>query len=126
MNLHAVAGPIVASVNPWIAVSIKRSTGSTTQANGKRVSTYADPVSARAQMQPLQFTDLQQVAGINITGERQIFIVDGVLSAVSRVDGGGGDLISCPDGSVWLVVMLSEGWSRTAGWTRAIATRQTT
>jgi hypothetical protein len=41
-----------------------------------------------------------------------------------RVTNQGGDLITFPDGSVWLVVMILEAFSQTAGWTKAAITLQ--
>ena len=32
--------------------------------------------------------------------------------------------ITLPDGSVWLVALILEGWSRSAGWTKAAITLQ--
>lgn len=44
MNLHGIASPIVASVNPMTTVKVRHSTGWTKQSDGLRVPTYATPV----------------------------------------------------------------------------------
>ena len=46
--------------------------------------------------------------------------VEGLL----RDENDGGDLVTLPDGSVWLVAMLLEDFSLTSGWAKAAITRQ--
>jgi len=36
----------------------------------------------------------------------------------------GGDLITEPDGTVWLVTTELEAWSASAGWTKVAVTQQ--
>jgi hypothetical protein len=72
-----------------------------------------------AQVQPLTWRDLQQLDGLNLNGDRRGLYVSGDLNGVVRVALKGGDLVTLPDGSVWLVVQQLEGWNMTAGWTKA-------
>ena len=123
MNLHSIVGPCVAAVNPWLTASIQRSTGYTTADDGSRVPTY-QTASVKAQVQALTYSDLQQINGLNIQGERRAMYLDGSWDGVVRVDGRGGDLITLPDGSVWLVAQVLEDWSSTAGWVKVCVTRQ--
>lgn len=125
MNLHAIAGPIVASVNPWADAQLRRSTGSTTRSDGVRTPGYAAAEDITVQMQALTFKDLEQLSGLNIQGEKRAMYVDGDVKGVARPDLKGGDLITLvADGSVWLVSQVLENWAATSGWTKVAVTRQ--
>jgi hypothetical protein len=125
LNLHAIVGPIVAAVNPWVSATIQVSTGSTTDAAGKRGPSYAAPVPVQVQMQSLTYQDLVQISGMNIQGERRAMYVNGNWAGVVRPDGKGGDLITLEkDGSVWLVAQVLENWYGTDGWVKVCVTRQ--
>lgn len=124
MNLHNIAGPCVAAVNPWIIASVQKSSGYTTAMDGSRDPTYAAPCNITVQMQPLSYKDLMQVSGLNLNGEKRAMYVNGSYDAVLRPKEKGGDLVTLPDGSKWLVVMLLENWSPTAGWSKFAVVRQ--
>ena len=124
MNLHAIAGPIVAIVNPWVTAMISVSTGYTTNADGSRTPSYASPIPVNVQKQPLTYTDLVQTEGINIQGEKCALYISGNYDGVVREDGTGGDLITLPSGSVWLVVQVLENWAEENGWVKVAAVRQ--
>lgn len=124
MNLHNMVAGAVSMVNPIIDVSIQKSTGYTTSTSGKRVPTYAAAVTAKAQMQALQYNDLMQLDGLNIQGERKAIYLNGDWAGVVRPDGTGGDIITLPNGTVWLVVLVLENWADTSGWTKVAVTRQ--
>lgn len=124
MNLHSIVGPIVAAVNPWLLASIQKSTGYTTADDGSRVPSYAPAENVLVQAQALQYNDLVQIDGLNIQGERRALYLNGNWDGVVRVDGTGGDLITLPDGSVWLVVLVLENWADRDGWVKVAVTRQ--
>ena len=124
MNLHQVVSNAIAAVNPFITVNIQASAGYTTNADGSRSPAYAAPVIIQAQMQSLQYNDLAQIDGLNIQGERRALYLNGNWEATSRPDGKGGDLITFPDGSVWLVVLVLENWAFADGWVKVCVTRQ--
>lgn len=124
MNLHNMAAGAVSIVNPFITASIQRSTGYTTSGSGKRIPTYATAVSVQVQMQALQYNDLVQLDGLNIQGERHAMYLNGNWGGVVRADGTGGDLITLPDGTIWLVVLVLENWAVLNGWTKIAVTRQ--
>lgn len=125
MNLHAVVAPLISAVNPWLAATIRRSAGYATADDGTQIPAYTTS-KVRAQVQALTYDDLRQIDGLNIQGERRAIYLDGSWDGVVRVDGRGGDLITLPDGSVWLVAQVLEDWSSTAGWVKVCATRQVT
>ena len=124
MNLHGIAGPIVAAVNPWITVSIQQSDGYGTNPDGSRGPSYEPPVTVQAQIQPLQYRDLVQIDGLNLNGEKRAMYVTGDYQAVVRSSKQGGDLVTLPDGSVWLVVQQLENWHMANGWVKVAIVKQ--
>lgn len=124
MNLHSIVGPLIGSVNPNIQISVRVSTGSAIAADGTRTPTYADPVTVMAQMQPLTWRDIQQLDGLNLQGTRRAIYINGAVEGLVRSTNQGGDLITLPDRSVWLVAQILEGFDPTAGWTKAAITLQ--
>lgn len=124
MNLHGLVSQYVGSVNPLIQITIQVSTGSTVRADFVPVPSYAAPITVLAQVQPLSTRDLQQLEGINLGGEMRSVYLNGIVNGVVRVLLKGGDLITLPDGTIWLVTMVPEAWNLTAGWTKAVITLQ--
>lgn len=124
MNLHALASGYIAAVNPFIPVEIKVSTGNTTGSDGKRVPTYAAPVTVQAQVQPLSYDDMKHLDGLNIQGTRRAIFINGRVDGLVRVSNKGGDLITIASGvnaGVWLVAIVSEQWP---DWCKALVTLQ--
>ena len=124
MNLHNIASAYTGVVNPWITASIQQSNGYTTDSNGVRTPAYNTPVSLLVQRQSLQWNDLRQLDGINIEGVRCKFYLNGNWQGVVRADRSGGDLITLPDGSVWLCVLVLENWALQDGWVAIACTLQ--
>jgi hypothetical protein len=125
MNLSALAGPLVAIVNPWVTAQYLPSTGVyITTADGQRTPTPPTPSDMQVQMQALTFGDLQQISGLNIQGEKRALYCQGDIKGVARPDGKGGDLFTMPDSSRWLVVLVLENWFTTAGWTKVAVVKQ--
>lgn len=123
MNLHGVVASAVSAVNPMLTVSLQHSTGYTSNADFTRTPTYAT-TTLQGQVQALTARELEQMSGLNLQGQKQAIYVNGQLEGVSRPDGAGGDLLTLPDGSVWLVGIVLEDWSRTANWSKAGIVRQ--
>lgn len=125
MDLRGIANAASSTVNPNITVSVKRSTGFTTDPSSlKQVPAYAPTVTGPAQLQALDNDDLKQLDGLNITGTLRAIYLRGVLAGVVRPTQQGGDVVTItaqpgvPSMLVgtWLVVRVLEGWS---GWTKA-------
>lgn len=108
MNLHGIVSPLISAVNPSIICQIAHSTGSTTQADGKRVPTYGTPVPTPCQLQSLQFRDVTLMDGLNIQGDKAKIYISGAAAGVVRATRLGGDLVTMPDNTVWLVVVVLE------------------
>jgi len=81
----------------------------------------------RAQVQALTFRDLTQISGLNLNGTRRAIYLSGNVDGVVRPDMKGGDLLTFPDGSVWLVAMQLEAWGAAGStdvWSKVAATLQ--
>lgn len=132
MNLHAIAAPYVAAVNPMVPVTIQFSAGYTTAGDGTQNPAYAAPVAMQAQVQALTFKDLQQIDGLNLNGTRRGIYLFGDVQGVVRVSQKGGDLITFtnasgifPPGSVWLTALALETWNGAdGGWCKVAAVLQ--
>jgi hypothetical protein len=128
VNLHGIAAPLIGAVNPNVLVTLQLSTGYATNASGKRVPTYSDPIeNVRAQIQALTFRDLAQIEGLNIEGTRRAIYFYGDVQGVVRVNQQGGDLVTFPvdgslwSGSIWLTAIALETWP---DWCKVAATLQ--
>jgi hypothetical protein len=93
-------------------------TYSLTRAQEVPAQAMATALLVSAQMQPMSAGDLRQIEGLNLTGEKQVIYVNGDVNGIIRVMLKGGDLVTLPNGSVWLVTNSLEGWAPTAGWTK--------
>jgi hypothetical protein len=124
VNLHQIVAPYVAAVNPWVIGQWQQSTGSQQNASGKRAASYAAPVTVQIQIQALQWKDMQQIQGLNLQGVRLAMYITGNIQGVRRPAVKGGDLISLPDGTTWLVAIVLENWNETANWTKVGVTEQ--
>ena len=124
MNLHRLVSRAVGSVNPTATVTILKSTGTTKNPDMTRTPSYAPPITMQAQIQSLTSKDLQQLGGVNIQGELRAVYLTGSWEGVVRPDGRGGDIITFPNGTVWLVVQVLEDWGDTEGWVKVAVTRQ--
>lgn len=76
-------------------------------------------LSLLAQIQPMTKSDLMQLEGLNLNGDKKAIYLNGSIDGVVRVELKGGDLVTTPNGQVWLVVQNLEGFDATAGWTKA-------
>jgi hypothetical protein len=110
VNLHNLATGYVGAVNPPMIATLQASTGSTTNPDGSRVPTYAPAVQVSCQIQALQYNDLVKLQGLNIQGVRHKVYLNGKWEGVVRADRRGGDLLTMPDGTLYLVVQVLENW----------------
>lgn len=115
MDLHSLASSMISAVNPMVSVTLKRSSGYTTQDDGTQVPTYTTVSGVSVQTQSLTFQDLQKLDGMNIQGVRRAIYIGQEVEAVLRIGQQGGDLIVFPDGTlpegnVWLAAQVLEAW----------------
>ena len=121
MNLHQAVSGSIQAVNPYIRLIVQVSTGYTTNPDGSRVPSYANAQIVFGDIQALQYTDVMQLDGLNIQGERRKIYISGRVDGLVRVDNKGGDRITTPDGFIWQVTMVLEYW---ADWVSVAVTLQ--
>lgn len=116
MNLHGIVAPAIGTINPNVSVTVQVSTGATTNPDGTRTPTYTTVTDISAQIQALSYTDLMQLNGLQLNGERRAIYLHGRFDSVDRPRATGGDLITFPNGdvwpygTVWKVAMVLEQW----------------
>lgn len=114
MNLRGIANRVTSGINPNRTISLLRSTGYTTGANGKQVPTF-DTLSGEAQIQALGPKDLQHLNNLNIQGVSRKVYLYGNWMGVVRTDAKGGDLLNFPQvpgmpDQQWKAVTVFETW----------------
>lgn len=130
MNLEDITADCVSAVNPPVTAQLKVSLGSSKGADYGSTPTYAAAVPVDAQVQALQFRDIQQIEGLNLQGTRRAIYLRGDVEGLVRANNRGGDLITMPDGTVWLVAMVLEAWLQNTadpdepGWVKVAVTLQ--
>lgn len=124
MNLHRIVSGAVGAVNPRIYVSVQVSLGDSVNADFTTTPKFAPAVTVLAQVQPVTWRDIQQIEGLNLQGTRKSIYLNGQIDGLVRPTNQGGDIITFPDGTVWLVAMILEAFNITAGWTKAAITQQ--
>lgn len=115
MNLQQIATGVISAVNPTVAATVQMSTGYTTSADGTRTPTYSAQA-AQVQVQALSGKELALLSGLNIQGVLRKIYLNGDWEGLVRPAGKGGDLVTLPDGTVWLIVQVLEHWP---DWTSA-------
>lgn len=116
MNLHQIVSGAIGAINPFIPVTVQKSTGYTTDATGKRTPQFSN-VATTGQVQALSGDDIKQLEnlGIAIQGVMRSVYLNGDWQGLVRVDGTGGELFqfarpghSQPD--TWRVTQVLETW----------------
>lgn len=110
MNLHSIVSPYIGVVNPQQVVTVRISAGYTTGADGARTPSYSASYQAQAQIQAMSSRDLRQVDGLNLQGTLSAIYLLGDIEGIVRPAVKGGDLITFPNGDVYLVVVALENW----------------
>lgn len=115
MNLHGLVSGVIGAVNPHIDVSLQRSNGYTTAANGSRTPTYDTTVVGPGQVQALGPQDLKHMEKLNIQGVTRKVYLYGNWMGVVRSDNKGGDVLTFPQvpayaGQEWKVATVFETW----------------
>ena len=116
MNLRAIANGLTSAVNPNIAATLLLSNGYTTAGDGTQTPAYNGPYSVIIQRQDVTVDDLKHLDALNVQGSTATMFMSGNLDAIVRVSSKGGDLVTMPDGTVWLVTTVLERWP---DWVRA-------
>ncbi|WP_338561887.1 hypothetical protein [Erwinia sp. E_sp_B04_7] len=123
MNLHGIVRRAINTVNPDIPGQMLVSLGTyITDAAGHRVPVYSEPQSVTIQLQPLSYTDLQKIDGLNLQGILKAAYVNGNFEGVNRLKGKGGDKLVV-NGETWLITQPLEEWP---DWCKFVVTLQVT
>jgi len=121
MNLHGIVRGAIGTVNPHVPAQMLVPNGTfTTSPAGKKTPAYNDPVDVSVQLQPLSYTDLKQVDGLNLQGILRAAYVNGNFEGVNRLKGKGGDKLLV-NGETWLIVQPLEEWP---DWCKFVVTLQ--
>ena len=126
MNIRALANSATQLINPNVAATALKSTGSVTAADGSRAPTWqTSPVTIQAQGIPSK--ELQFLAGQGIAGVLRQVIAPGYWAAPQKAGGTGGDMFRFPEhpgGALrdWKIVQVKGMYE---GWTQAIVQMQT-
>lgn len=127
INVRGIANAAIQVVNENIAASYLASTGSVTDAAGKRAPAYAAAVPVQIQAQAVKGSDLEKVEKLNQQSVYKNVRMWGNGQGVVRPNAKGGDLLQFPNvpaGTIqtWLVVVVLETWP---DWCSLIACLQT-
>jgi hypothetical protein len=110
MDLHGIVSGVIDAVNPRIFLFISKSTGYVTNSDGTRTPSYDPPREVLGQVQAETFRDIQQMEGLNLQGTRRVIYLRGHFDGLVRSKNKGGDIITFPDQSVWLIALVLEHW----------------
>ena len=109
MNLHGIASPIIAAVNPLIDGTLRASDGYGMAPGRKQEPKYKPDAPVRLQVQPLSGKDLGHLEAQNIQGVQRSVYMHGDTQGVVRPLAKGGDLLIF-GGQTWLVTVVFETW----------------
>lgn len=115
LNLHATARAAIRTVNRDVPAFFYASAGYGSDASGRQVPKYQQPIDVLVQSQPPSGRDLRHMEYLNIQGITRVVFVYSDPHAIRRVDAKGGDLLQF-SGFVgepvdnWLVAAVAEHW----------------
>lgn len=122
MNLHGLVRGAITTINPDIPAQMMVSTGQyTTDAAGHRTPSYSTQ-NVTLQLQPLSYTDLMKIDGLNLQGIIKSAYVNGNFEGVNRPNQKGGDYLLIPSkNEKWLITQPLEEWP---DWCKFVVTLQ--
>jgi hypothetical protein len=121
MNMHTIASRGIKAVNPMIAATLMRSTGSTANPDGSRTPTFSTST-ILVQDQAISATDLRHIDALGIEGIARKVWANGSILGVNRLTGRGGDLLVI-SGVTYLCTLVSETWDQ-GNWCSVFLTQQ--
>ena len=88
------------------------------------VETMTTSMTLLAQVQPLAANELRHMDMLNLQGSHRAIYVSAPVRGIVRAAIKGSDLVTLPDGTVWLVTQPLESFYATAGWNKFVITLQ--
>lgn len=122
MNLLSATMPATAAVLPPVTLSLRHSTGWAPGPTGKQQPAYAAPVSGQGSFQPMSQAALAKIDGLDQQGRYRRIYLFGQWFGVVRAAQLGGDFVTHPDGTFWLVVKEMEMYA--GYWTSVLGCQQ--
>jgi hypothetical protein len=116
VNLQGIVAPLIGAINPPIICTLQVSAGYTIGPDGTQTPAYTTVTGLSGQVQPLSYTDLMKLDGLNIQGTRRKVYLNGNFEGIDRQAVKGGDLLTMPTlpdfagPTTWLVVQVLEWW----------------
>lgn len=110
-------------VNPSVSCTVRRSCGSTIAADGTRTPAYEVFPGVVCQIQPMSNADIRRIGALNIQPNMKAIYMNGQVDGLVRVAMKGGDVITQPDNTVWLVTQSLEDWDQ-SGWCKVAVVLQ--
>ena len=127
VNLHNVVRSAITAIHPDENCILYHSIGQR-NVKGKVVSVYAEPISIKANFQPLDTEALKHVEALSVTGvDEQVFLYSDESMPVTgqqRIPTRTGDFIQRGE-TYWLVTAVFEDWTWD-GWANVGVHRQVT
>lgn len=120
MDLSGIVSGAIGAVNPPVSARLLASTGYSINADGSATPSYAPAVTIQVQAQELSFKELQHANNLNLQGVLKSIYCPGIVQAVNRAAGKGGDKIVIGS-DTYLAVAISEQWP---DWCRVIGQLQ--
>lgn len=122
MNLHNIVRNAISTVNPEQDIQVIYYEGYD-NSGAIPVIQYSEPVTIKAQIQPVPSEEIQFVNDFNASSIYRNVFITGDLSSINRPMQKGRDKILW-DNKEWLVNSLPEGWTATAGWQKLVIVAQ--
>jgi hypothetical protein len=111
-----------------VPVSVQISNGNTSNADYTQTPNYSPAIILQGQIQSLTFSDLRQLEGLNIQGSKRAVYLQGDIEGLVRETNKGGDILTFPDSTIWLVTTVLEDWNppdaNISGWCKVAVTEQ--
>lgn len=121
LDLYAMAGPLVETVNPLTDATLRRFVGMEQQRDYSTKARYEE-IAVQIDVQALATSDLQFIENIQQQSDVRTVYLRGAAAALNRPLQQGGDVLVF-DGSDWLITQVLEEWGDDQ-WRKVICTRQ--
>lgn len=123
MNLHEIVSSAISSINPFQTITIIPRSGYTVNEYGERTATEGSLITVKADVQPLNSSDIKFINNYQESTEYMAFWVSADVNGLTRPLAKGGDKIVWK-GKTYYVVNMPESWYETCGWSHIVGALQ--